>query len=98
MKRGKLFVGISAFALTICAFVATKANKRFYSVSSGAFVFDTYGAVGSFSILTGGFTTTKSLSTHLVQLIKTFGISGIGTVLATLRTSSLPSSKKVFHN
>lgn len=98
MKKTQLFVGIAAFALAIGGFVATKANKKFVAVSSGAFMTGTTSTIGSASSLSGGFTTTTNAFTRVVQLIKTNGTSGSGTVLATLRTSAVSGSKKVYHN
>lgn len=93
MKKAKFFVVISAFTLAICAFAATKANKKFVSVPSGAFNTGIGSATGLI-----GFTTTANQFTHLVQLIKTNGSSGSGTVLGTLVTSMKAGAKKVYHN
>jgi len=97
MKNTNIFVRISAFALAIGAFVATKGNKKYVPVPGGVFMAGPTTVIGSVTLL-GGFTTTQNAFTHLVQLIKTNGSSGSGTVLATLRTSAAAGSKKVYHN
>ena len=94
MKR--VIIGTSAFALAICGFVATKANKKFTGVTQGNFK-SGLTTIGSITGLSSSNFTTSSTSTNLVRMVQTAGSSAY-TVIATLFTNTGAGTAKVYHH